>query len=219
MTWDQRLRDAFEETGWSKAEFARRADLSYDNINKYLAGAVKQPRGDALEKLAAALGLSSIYLEKGADPDNQTTEVAVMGYVGAGAEVEPDFEQIPPEGMEQVTVPFYLPGEMIAFKVRGTSMLPVFKDGTIIVVYREQQRATDSFLGEEAIVRTHDGRRYVKTIMRGPRGFTLSSWNADPIENIQIVWVGEIFAVIPSSALRRVGRQGGLQGQLSLKTA
>lgn len=210
MTWDKRLREAFKATGWSKAELARRAQLSYDNINKYLAGAVKQPRGDALDRLAGALGIDPVFLERGIDATTGHTEVPVMGYLGAGAEVEPEFEQVPPEGIDQVEIPFPLPDEMIAFKVRGDSMLPAYKDGAVIVVYRNQQKPLTSFYGEEAAVRTSDGRRFIKTVMRGSNGFVnLLSWNASPIENVHLEWVGEIFAIIPPSALVSVGRSNG----------
>lgn len=145
--------------------------------------------------------------------------VPIMGYLGAGAEVEPDHEQVPPEGLEQYEVPFPLPEEMVAFKVRGTSMLPVFKPDAVIIVYRHQKKPIDSFYGEEAAVRTSDGRRFIKTIIRGSvKGrVNLISWNdVAPIENVSLDWVGEIFAVLPPSAIKKVARQGGIQGRLSL---
>src|SRR4051794_21702356 len=75
MSWDQRLRDALAASGWSKAELARRSDVSYDNVNKYLAGEVKQPRGDTLEKLAGAFGLDPLFLAKGIDRSGGETQV------------------------------------------------------------------------------------------------------------------------------------------------
>ena len=164
---------------------------------------------------------------KGADeaPDEVWSTVRLMGFVGAGAEVEPDFEQIPEDGLEQIEVPFALPEEMDAYQVRGDSMLPMFEDGMIIVVYREQRKSAEAFFGSRAIVRTSDGRRYIKTIIRGrsPGRVGLSSWNAQLIDDVTPVWIGEIFTYFPAASLRqesrRIGRQGGIQGRLELKTA
>ncbi|WP_238395196.1 S24 family peptidase, partial [Streptococcus suis] len=78
---------------------------------------------------------------RGEAPEAMPSLVPLMGYVGAGAEVEPDFEQVPEEGMEQIEVPFPLPADMIALQVRGDSMLPQFRNGVIIIVYREQRRS------------------------------------------------------------------------------
>lgn len=143
--------------------------------------------------------------------------VNVMGYLGAGAEIEPEYEQVPPDGIEQYVVPFPLPSEMIAFKVKGISMLPVFKPDSIIIVYNEQKRPIESFYGEEAAVRTSDGRRFIKTINKGstPGTVNLISWNDQtPIEAVRLEWIGEIFAVMSPAAVRQVQRQGGVQGQL-----
>lgn len=219
MDWKQRLNEVFAEKGWSKAELARRSGVSYDNVIKYLSGAVDQPRGDTLKRLADALEVDALWLEKGVDPDAEETEIPVMGYVGAGGDVDPDYEQVPADGIRQVTIPFRLPDDMVAFEVTGNSMMPQYRAGATIIVYREQKRSTESFYGEEAIVRTADGRRFIKTIMRGDKGVTLTSWNADPIENVSLVWIGEIFTVMPPGAARRIARMGGIQGRLSLKSA
>lgn len=154
---------------------------------------------------------------RGEAPEAMPSLVPLMGYVGAGAEVEPDFEQVPEEGMEQIEVPFPLPADMIALQVRGDSMLPQFRNGVIIIVYREQRRSTESFFGEEAAVRTTDGRRFIKTILRGTTGVNLISWNAPAIENVHLAWVGEIFTYFPATAIRRIEKQGGIQGQLRLR--
>lgn len=205
--------------GWTKAELARRSGVPVDNVTKYLAGRVKQPRGDQLDRLAEALGLDPLYLRSGLNPITGETEIAVVGYLGAGAEVLPDFEQTPPEGFEQVTLPFPVPDDMWAFKVRGTSMLPVFKPDSVIVVYREQKKPIEQFFGEEAAVRTAEGKRFIKTITRGtvPGTVNLMSWNDPlPIENQRLEWIGEIFAIIPPSGLKKAARQGGIQGSLRL---
>lgn len=209
MTWDERLRQKFEETGWSKAEFGRRSGVSYHNVLKYLAGEVEQPRGQTIAKLAGALGMTALELGYGVGDTQASAGIPVMGYVGAGAEIEPDFEQIPHDGIYQITPKFTLHEDMIAFVVKGDSMLPRYDDGDVIVVLREQRRSLESFYGDEAVIRTVDGRRYLKKLVRSGDQLMLLSSNAKPIENVSAVWIGEICAKIPASQMRRIHNENG----------
>src|SRR5476649_2357114 len=65
--------------------------------------------------------------------------VPIMGRVGAGAVIEPEHEQVPPEGLGDVELPFPLSEDTIAFEITGDSMLPKYENGDAIVVFREQR--------------------------------------------------------------------------------
>lgn len=203
MTIEEKIRAIIKATGWKQQRLAEYFEVSQSTVNRWLAGA--EPEGHRRDAINVAF--DSLVDESPASRE-PTETIPIMGFLGAGAEVEPEFEQVPPEGLDQVSIPFPLPDEMIAFKVKGISMLPVFKDGTIIIVYREQKKPLESFYGEEAAVRTSDGRRFIKTIMRGTGGVNLISWNAAPIEDVYLDWIGEIFAVLPPSILRKSDRAG-----------
>ena len=151
--------------------------------------------------LAAAMGvragavseiLSGIRLIKASEiaPITEYLElnsVPIMGRVGAGASIEPEQEQVPPEGL-------------------GDSMLPKYENGDIIVVYREQRHPLSSFYGEEAAVRLKTGERYLKTIERGktPSVVNLKSFNAKPITGVKLEWVGEICVTLPRAQIERL---------------
>lgn len=213
--WAKRFQAKLQESGLTMKAASLKAGLNESFVRDMLQRK-RVPSIDKLAKLAAVVGttISELMAEAPLAP---IFSVPLMGYIGAGAEIEPEFEQVPPDGLEQIQVPFPLPAEMIAFEVRGESMLPVYKDGWTIIVYKEQRRPIEAFYGEEAAVRTSDGHRFLKTIRRGAPGVSLHSFNAEPIENVHLEWVGEIFSILPRTALNKVARQGGIQGQLKLR--
>ncbi|WCK26609.1 S24 family peptidase [Agrobacterium pusense] len=203
---------ALQYAGMSQSDLSRELAAKHkwsDNrsiLNKIVTGE-RDLKADEMFDISRATGYPV--------PTGMVTDgyVPLMGYIGAGAEILPDMEQVPTEGFDQIHVPFPLPDEMIALEVRGDSMLPVYKDGHVIIVYAEQKKPLSSFYGEDAAVRTTDGRRFLKTIVKGSP-ITLMSFNAAPIENVGLEWVGEIFAVLPRNQLRKVQKVGGIQGSL-----
>lgn len=210
ITIEQKLRAIMKATGWRQTQLAERLNVTQATVSRWFSGS--EPEGARRD---AILALYDEFVEAGPKALDHGDIVKIVGYIGAGAEIMPEFEQVPPEGLDQVHVPFPLPDDMIALEVRGDSMLPVYKDGHVVIVYREQKKPVQSFYGEDAAVRTADGRRFLKTIMKGTP-ITLTSFNAAPIENVALEWIGEIFAVLPRTQLRHVERSGGLQGRLKL---
>jgi repressor LexA len=210
VTIPEKLRAIMKATGWKQMQLAEKFEVSQSTVNRWLTGA--EPEGHRRDAINEAY--DRLTDEAPASVDTWHP-IPIMGFIGAGAEIMPEFEQVPPEGLDQVHVPFALPEEMIALEVRGDSMLPVYKDGHVVIVYKEQKKPVQAFYGEDAAVRTSDGRRFLKTIMKGSP-ITLMSFNAVPIENVGLDWVGEIFAVLPRTQLKKVDRAGGIQGNLKL---
>lgn len=190
-----------EESGWSQVRLAEECDTTQSSVSRWLDGS--EPSGSTLERLKE-LAFSLGILESARSGQ---TKVALVGLIGAGAVI--DTAHADDNGDEWVDLPFSLPDELIAFEVVGESMLPVYESGEIVVCLRNQVRATDDYVGKRAAVRTADGARYIKRIMRGPRKgrYDLESWNARTMENVQIAWVGEIVATIPPWSVRRLARK------------
>lgn len=150
------------------------------------------------------------FSEESEPHDAGRMTIPVMGRIGAGARIMPDFEQAPPDGLYQVELPFYLGDNVIGFEVEGDSMLPKFADGAIVAVFKEQTRSTSSMIGELAAVKTSDGHRYLKLIMPGARQhlYNLQSFNAStkPIIGVKIDWASDIIASIEPRHVRHIGR-------------
>jgi repressor LexA len=149
----------------------------------------------------------------------ELNSVPIMGRVGAGAVIQPEIEQMPPEGLGEVELPFPISEETIAFEVAGDSMLPKYENGDIIVVYREQHHPLTSFYGEEAAVRLKTGERYLKTIERGKSAsvVNLTSFNAKPINAVKLEWIGEICVTLPRAQIERLRSKAAARAHKAAK--
>src|ERR1700752_3177860 len=179
-----------QKTGKSKGGLARAMGVR--------AGAVSEILGGQRLIKASEVEIIMEYLE--------LNYVPIMGRIGAGAVIEPEYEQVPPEGLGEIELPFPISGEAVAFEVSGDSMLPKYENGDVIVVYREQRHPLASFYGEEAAVRLKTGERYLKTIERGksPNQVNLTSFNAKAINGGKLDWIGEIALTLPKAQIARL---------------
>jgi repressor LexA len=179
-----------EKTGKSKGGLARAMGVRAGAVSEILSG-LRLIKASEIAPIMEYLGLNS---------------VPIMGRVGAGAVIEPENEQVPPEGLGEVELPFPISEETIAFEVAGDSMLPKYENGDIIVVYRDQRHPISSFYGEEAAVRLKTGERYLKTIERGKSAtmVNLTSFNAKPITGVKLEWIGEICVTLPRGQIERL---------------
>ena len=64
---------------------------------------------ETLAALAPVLKTTAAWLLEGVGDGGSSTAVRVVGRIGAGAEILPEFEQIPPEGLFEIELPFPLP--------------------------------------------------------------------------------------------------------------
>ena len=173
-------------------------------------GAVSEILGDIRLIKASEIQPIIEYLELNAVP--------IMGRVGAGASIGPEHEQVPPEGLGEVELPFPIAEETVAFEVVGDSMLPKYENGDIIVVYRDQRHPLSSFYGEEAAVRLKSGERYLKTIERGKTAHVvnLTSFNAKPISGVKLEWIGEICVTLPRGQIDRLRAKASARSRRKL---
>src|SRR3982075_3495745 len=179
-----------EKTGKSKGGLAEAMGVRPGAVSELFSG-IPLIKASEIEPIIEYLELNS---------------VPIMGRVGAGAIIEPEHEQVPPEGLGRIELPFPISEETVAFEVSGDSMLPKYENGDVIVVFREQRHPVSSFYGEEAAVRLKTGERYLKTIERGKSAtlVNLTSFNAKPINGVRLEWIGEICVTLPRGQIDRL---------------
>lgn len=159
---------------------------------------------ETLTALAPVLKTTAAWLLEGVGEPAPGNLVPVVGRIGAGSEIQPEFEQIPPEGLYEIEVPFPIPADAIAFQVDGDSMWPRYDPGDVIICWRQGSPA-DEVVGWEAAVRTADGKRYLKRVQRGAAAgtFDLESHNAAPIRGVRLDWAAGIKGVVRFGQWRR----------------
>lgn len=212
---ENRIKELREARGLTLDELAEQVGLSTSYVQRLENGdrnlAVKH-----FEAFAKALGVHARDLVPG--DDHAATVVRVVGRVGAGAEISPDAEQIPPEGLFEIEIPFPVPENTLAFEVVGDSMWPRYDSGDVVLCWREGTNGPD-IIGWEAAVRTADGKRYLKRILQGSRAkhFDLESFNAPAIRNVKIEWVSKVHLVVRAGEWKQLGQT--IQKRIAKKLA
>ena len=157
---------------------------------------------DTLSALAPVLKTTASWLMEGTTEAPSSSSLRIVGRIGAGAEILPEYEQLPPEGLYDLDVALPLSPDTIAFVVEGDSMWPRYNAGDVVVC-SDAEHDPAMITGREAAVRTGDGKRYLKTIRRGKEQdtFDLESHNAPPIRDVEIAWASPILMMLPNPKL------------------
>ncbi|MBR2813449.1 MAG: S24/S26 family peptidase [Reyranella sp.] len=170
-----------------RTTWCKDAGASESTLRWFLSGRTKSMNDITYRKLAAQQNVPVARLRGEKPTVLETSEVPVLSYVGAGAEVIPVAGDGPvdhvdvPVGLEKVTSGGY--------RVRGDSMMPMFADGDVL--FPEQHPSPpERRIGSVVIADLGDGRRLVKKLLRGskPGRWNLLSVNpSEPAFEDQIV--------------------------------
>ena len=204
---NDRLRQAREKARFPSARAAAlRFNWKPSTYASHENGQTPVPQ-KAAEIYARAFKVSPGWILTGEGGGKNQNIVKVMGRIGAGAEISPDEEQVPPEGLSEIEVPFPLPDNAIAFEVEGTSMWPRYDPGDVIVCLNRERDPAD-LVGWEAAVKTSKGHRYLKRLRPGARRglFDLESHNDEPIRGVRLVWASEVHSVVRAGQWRALSK-------------
>ena len=193
--WRDRLRKIMEERGLDMKALSLAAGLGETAVRDMLKK-VTAPRIDTVQAIAEQLGITLAELIEGVP--SAVRRVPVSGYVSAGDGWQP-FDGDGPIDDIEITLKG---ADAVALVVRGDSMVPVYRDGDVLIGTKRATSRVHNLIGQDCILETKAGERYVKYIARGsaPHRFNLRSYNparAD-LENVQIVWAAPISMIIRS---------------------
>lgn len=185
------------------AHFRKKAGFSQDALGKALnsgrSTVTKLERGD--------IPLNDRWLERIANILNCTPTdllgefVPVVGRIGAGGSVI--FEDFGHD-TETVRRPPDTTGELIGLEVIGESMLPKFDPGDVIYISRANDGVDPVDFGAICACRLPTGETYLKQLLKGtrPGTYTLRSYNAADMEDVELDWATPVRAITPARARR-----------------
>lgn len=208
-TLGERLRFARRQANFASASAAADALAipisTYNSHERSGSDGGRDPDVEQVRRYARFFRVSLAWLLTGEGSAEPRNIAKVVGLVGAGAEIQPEIEQIPSDGLGEVEVPIPLPDDAIAFEVSGDSMRPRYDPGDLIISWNVSPDGA-SAVGLEAIVDTSDGRRFLKRVISGAtKGtFDLESHNADPIRGVHIRQVYSVDAIVRNSATSKL---------------
>ncbi len=194
--WWKRIRDELDRQRWTVVEFERRTGIDRGRLYKYVTGEVDQPRGDALTRMAEALGVNEWWLRTGRGA--RSNRLTVIGRM-SGQETWTLLDQ---DGGEVSFVDFELgSGDFVTLEINGSSMAPVYRNGDMVIcrrfyVDRLDVQQIDRFRRLDCAVMTEDGRGLFKYLIPNERTgrFTLRSYNPDlpDFEDVALAWIAPV---------------------------
>jgi len=163
------LKKAMFLKGWRQIDLVRATGLSDSQISSWYNGRYR-PNGEAMAKIAKALGVTVDYLlGKEEVPISKLTmpqlhEIPVIGKVAAG---------VPIDAQEDIIGTVATDKNVFALQVKGDSMSPRIMDGDVLLV-RQQDYAEDGDL----VIALIDGEATCKVLKRSHGAVSLVPFNA-----------------------------------------
>jgi len=210
---DNDFREAFlraiRSTGRPVRQVAAAAGVSYDQLKSLHQGKARRTNVDDALRVIAAFGVSVDDFFAG-NLESARPDVAVAGFVGAGARVQlvdPFSKGI---GFYSVRKPEQLKAlSVVAVEVRGTSMVPMYMPGDVLFYSRPTHDGiVVEDIGRPCVVEDQSGMAWVKQVRRGttPGLFHLVSLNPDSetVWDHEIKWAARVLMALPQELTDRV---------------
>jgi phage repressor protein C with HTH and peptisase S24 domain len=189
------------ENGLSASGLARRAGLDPTTFNKSkrttAEGRARWPSTESIAKALTATGTPiDIFVEliRSGEARTATRAVPLLGFAEAGSGGYFDDGGFPVgEGWDQIAFPAVADEHAYALEVSGSSMLPAYRAGDVILV----SPSAPIRRGDRVVVKTRSGEVMAKELKRRtPKSIELRSLNSEHDDRIvptaDILWIARI---------------------------
>jgi phage repressor protein C with HTH and peptisase S24 domain len=193
-----------ERHGYSPSGLARRSGLDATSFNRSKRigadGRKRWPSTESVSKVLAATGASLDeflrLIEAREGPVRSTVPLIGMTQAGAGRMFTEDGLPTGGAGWEEIDFPDLGEERAFALEVQGDSMLPLFRDGDVLIV----SPSASVRKGDRIVVRLHGGEVLAKELKRRTaRTVELTSLNPDHEERVlnvgEIAWMARVMWV------------------------
>jgi len=192
-----------ERAGLSASGLARRAGLDPTTFNKSkrmtAEGRARWPSTESIAKALTATGtpVEAFVALMNAGDAHAARTVPLLGFAQAGSGGYFDDAGFPAgEGWDQIAFPEVADAHAYALKISGQSMLPVYRDGDVILV----SPSAAVRRGDRVVVKTRDGEVMAKELKRRTSSaIELRSLNAEHedrmLEAEDVLWMARILWV------------------------
>lgn len=175
MDMGERLKELRLQKGATQEEVGKVINVAKATIMKYEKGLVENLKRSSIEKLANYFGVTPSYLmcldeEKTDKLGNPVVSIPLIGTVKAGYDY---LAQENWEGTVDLSKKVADTGEFFALKVKGDSMVPIFFEGDIVVVRKQN----DCENNQVAVVIVNGDEGTLKKVKKTDEGIILQSFN------------------------------------------
>ncbi|PYJ10768.1 MAG: hypothetical protein DMF06_05025 [Verrucomicrobia bacterium] len=182
------LQAHMDRAGLKGKTLSRMAGLNESAVRDIMV-TVDNPGIATLLSLARALEVSPATLFGGTVP--------VAGLINGNGEILPIMQDGEP--LQRVPRPPEAVGELLAYKVIGTGLMPAYRSGDVIYCTRNPGAIQDDFEGEECVVQLAGSgaillRTLTFTAIKGV--FNLHSFKTAELQNIPLAWAAPVLFVM-----------------------
>lgn len=198
MKINEKLVSLMRKKDLTYADLDRLTSYSRSTLQRYFTDPNKEISVDMIAELAPILGVDAQWLAGWSDNQEATQtkgiRIPVLGSVRAGIPLEAiedivDYEEIP-EAMARS-------GEYFGLMIRGDSMSPVFVEGDVVIVRKQESADT----GDAVIALVNGDEATIKRLKRTQEGIVLIPNNP---EYLPMVYTNEQIKNLPVRILGKV---------------